>query len=134
MPRAIKKGRTSQILLFIQAFSAENGFGPTIREIGSAVGLRSTSTVAGYLNRMSKAGLISSIPSSPRSIQVIEQEMSSAVSNDGSSLLQCKFRFPDGTYPTSVIALVTDKEQRIVTPVSAEAIELIHTEPLIDVR
>ena len=134
MPRAIEKGRTSQILLFIQAFSAEKGFGPTIREIGSAVGLRSTSTVAGYLNRMSKAGLISSIPSSPRSIRVIEQEMSSAVSNDGSSFLRCKFRFPDGTYPTSVIAMVTDKEQRIITPVSAETIELIHSESLIDVR
>ena len=83
---------------------------------------------------MSKAGLISSIPSSPRSIRVIEQEMSAAVNNDGSSFLRCKFRFPDGTYPTSVIAMVTDKEQRLITPVSAETIELIHTEPLIDVR
>ena len=134
MPRAINQGRTSQILLFIQAFSAEKGFGPTIREIGSAVGLRSTSTVAGYLNRMSKAGLISSIPSSPRSIRVIEQEMSSAVNNDGGSFLRCKFRFPDGTYPTSVIAMVTDKEQRRITPVSAETIDLIHSESLIDVR
>lgn len=131
MPRAINQGRTSQILLFIQAFSAEKGFGPTIREIGSAVGLRSTSTVAGYLNRMSKAGLISSIPSSPRSIQVIEQEMSSAVNNEGSSFLRCKFRFPDGTYPTSVIAMVTDKEQKLMTSISAETIELVHSESLI---
>ena len=131
MSRVISKGKTDQILLFIQAFSSENGFGPTIREIGNAVGLRSTSTVAGYLNRMSKAGLISSIPSSPRSLRVIEQDRGEGKGDDGSSLLRCKFRFPDGTYPLSVIAIVTDKDQRILTPVSAETIELIHSESLI---
>ena len=132
MPRVISKGKTDQILLFIQAFSAEKGFGPTIREIGKAVGLRSTSTVAGYLNRMSKAGLISSIPSSPRSLRVIEQDRGNGKCDFSGSLLRCKFNFPDGTYPLSVIAMVTDKEQRIMTPVSAETIELIHIGPLID--
>lgn len=52
----------------------------------------------------------------------------------GGSLLRCKFNFPDGTYPLSVIAMVTDKDQKIMTPVSAETIELMHNEPLIDVR
>lgn len=130
MPRAIDQGKTSQILLFIQAFAAKKGFGPTIREIGNAVGLRSTSTVAGYLGRMTKAGLISAIPSSPRSIHVIEQNMTGDEHDDGGSLLRCKFHFPDGTYPMSAIAVVTDKEQKQMTPVSAETIELIHSEPL----
>lgn len=131
MPRAINQGKTDQILMFIQAFSAEKGFGPTMREIGEAVGLRSTSTVAGYLNRMSKAGIISSIPSSPRSIRVIEQDRGEGKCDVGGSLLRCKFHFPDGTYPLSVIAMVTDKEQRIMTPISAETIELVHSESLI---
>lgn len=131
MPRDINQGKTDQILMFIQVFSAEKGFGPTMREIGEAVGLSSTSTVAGYLNRMSKAGLVSSIPGSPRSIRIIEQEMEEAKRDDGSSLLRCKFHFPNGTYPLSVIAIVTDKDQKIMTPVSAETIELIHSEPLI---
>lgn len=54
--------------------------------------------------------------------------------DDGSSLLRCKFRFPDGTYPMSVIAMVTDKYQNLMTPISAETIELIHSELLIDER
>ena len=134
MPRAVDQGKTSQILLFIQAFTAEKGFGPTIREIGIAVGLRSTSTVAGYLGRMAKAGMISSIPGSPRSIHVLEQDMSCDELTDGGSLLRCKFHFPNGTYPMSVIAMVTDKEQKQMTPISAETIELIHSKPLTEAR
>ena len=54
--------------------------------------------------------------------------------DDGSSFLRCKFRFPDGTYPLNVIAMVTDKDQRKMTPVSAETIELVYSETLIDTR
>ena len=134
MPRAVDQGKTSQILLFIQAFTAEKGFGPTIREIGIAVGLRSTSTVAGYLGRMAKDGLVTSIPGSPRSIHVSEQSVCDDKHDDGGSLLRCKFHFPNGTYPMSVIAMVTDKEQKQMTPISAETIELIHSKPLTEAR
>lgn len=128
MPKAVDGGKTTQILLFIQSFTAEKGFGPTIREIGRAVGLSSTSTVVGYLSRMSKAGLVSSIPGSPRSIHVVEQAESPIDESDGCLLLKCKFRFPEGAYPMSVIAMVSDNHQNQITPVSAEAIEVVHVQ------
>ena len=43
--------------------------------------------------------------------------------DDNNSLLRCKFHFPDGTYPLSEIAMVTDKEQMIMTLLSAETFE-----------
>lgn len=128
MPKVVDRGKATQILLFIQSFTAEKGFGPTMREIGRAVGLSSTSTVAGYLERMSKAGLVSSIPGSPRSIHVVEQAESPINKSDGCLLLKCKFRFPEGAYPMSVIAMVADNQQNQITPVSAEAIEVVHVE------
>ena len=77
---------------------------------------------------MSKAGLVSSIPGSPRSIHVVEQAESPIGESDGCLLLKCKFRFPEGAYPMSVIAMVSDNHQNQITPVSAEAIEVVHVE------
>lgn len=128
MPKTVDNGKTEQILCFIRRFTKEKGFGPTIREIGAAVDLRSTSTVVGYLTRMTRAGLISSIPSSPRSIHVVEQEIDAAECADGCSVVRCEFHFPNGTYPMSVIAMVTDKAQETMQPVQAEKIEILRTE------
>ena len=56
MAKRVNHGKTEQILEFIREFCASHGFGPTIREIGRGVGLQSASTVAGYLNRMTRDG------------------------------------------------------------------------------
>ena len=63
MAKIVDRGRTVQILQFVREFSCVHGFGPTIREIAEGVGLRSTSTVVGYLDRMTRDGFITSIPS-----------------------------------------------------------------------
>ena len=72
MAKRVNHGKTEQILEFIREFCAAHGFSPTIRKIGRGVGLQSTSTVAGYLSRMTRDGLITSIPGTPRSIQTAE--------------------------------------------------------------
>ena len=46
------------ILRYILAFSDEQGRQPSVREIGEAAGLTSTSTTAGYLRRMVNEGLL----------------------------------------------------------------------------
>ena len=51
--------RQQLIYSFIQKFSSEKGRPPTIREIGSSVGISSTSVVNYNLNILEKAGLIS---------------------------------------------------------------------------
>ena len=46
------------ILQFMIVYYKKNGHQPSIREIGSATGLSSTSTTAGYLNRMVRDGIL----------------------------------------------------------------------------
>lgn len=126
MAKRVNHGKTEQILEFIREFCASHGFGPTIREIGRGVGLQSASTVAGYLNRMTRDGLITSIPGTPRSIQTAEPRVLPAACKDGSSVLRCQFHFPKGTYPMSVVAMVADGDEKNILPVRADCVEIVH--------
>ena len=47
-----------QILEYMLSFATEQGKQPSVREIGEAAGLQSTSTTAGYLRRMVNEGLL----------------------------------------------------------------------------
>ena len=125
MAKRVNHGKTEQILEFIREFCASHGFGPTIREIGRGVGLQSTSTVAGYLSRMTRDGLITSIPGTPRSIQTAEPKVPPAACEDGSSVLRCQFHFPEGTYPMSVVAMVADGDEKNILPVRADCVEIV---------
>ena len=113
MAKRVNHGKTEQILEFI-------------REIGRGVGLQSTSTVAGYLSRMTRDGLITSIPGTPRSIQTAEPKVLPAACKDGSSVLRCQFHFPKGTYPMSVVAMVADGDEKNILPVRADCVEIVH--------
>ena len=46
------------ILSFISRYMAANGYSPTYREIGSAVGIRSSSTVCSHLRALRDQGFI----------------------------------------------------------------------------
>ncbi|GGA24896.1 LexA repressor [Paenibacillus physcomitrellae] len=52
------------------------GYPPSVREIGEAVGLASSSTVHGHLDRLEKKGLIRRDPTKPRAIELLGQEES----------------------------------------------------------
>ena len=47
-----------QIMQYMLSFATEQGRQPSVREIGIAAGLQSTSTTAGYLRRMVNEGLL----------------------------------------------------------------------------
>ena len=47
-----------QIMEYMITFATEQGRQPSVREIGEAAGLQSTSTTAGYLRRMVNEGLL----------------------------------------------------------------------------
>lgn len=64
--------REQAILDCIKNKIREDGFPPTVREICNEVGLRSTSTVHGYLARLEELGVIKRDPSSSRAIEVTE--------------------------------------------------------------
>ncbi len=64
--------REYQIYDAIREYTAINGYAPTVREIGSAVGLRSSSTVHQYLNRIMYKGYITYLPNQPRTLRVLK--------------------------------------------------------------
>ncbi len=58
MPRTTNKAQL--ILDFVSQFTQENGYAPSVREIGSAVGLRSTASVSYHLQQLQQKGLLQS--------------------------------------------------------------------------
>ena len=61
-----------KILAFIREEIQTKGYPPSVREICSAVGFRSPSTVHGYLTRLEEAGLIHRDPTKPRAMTLAE--------------------------------------------------------------
>ena len=56
MPR--KSNKAEEIMDYVNQFIRENGYAPSVREIGAAVGLRSTASVSYHLNQMQEKGLL----------------------------------------------------------------------------
>ncbi|MBO8170863.1 MAG: transcriptional repressor LexA [Bacillaceae bacterium] len=67
--------RQQAILDFIKQEVRDKGYPPSVREIGEAVGLASSSTVHGHLERLEKKGLIRRNPTKPRAIEVLTDDM-----------------------------------------------------------
>ncbi|WP_227935903.1 transcriptional repressor LexA [Alkalihalobacillus deserti] len=66
--------RQIEILDFIKIEVKKKGYPPSVREIGEAVGLASSSTVHGHLSRLEKKGYIRRDPTKPRAIEVLNLE------------------------------------------------------------
>ncbi len=56
MPR--KSNKAEEILNYVNSFVQENGYAPSVREIGAAVGLRSTASVSYHLQQLQAQGLL----------------------------------------------------------------------------
>ena len=63
--------RQKEIFDFIRRYAAKTGYPPTVREIGKAVGLHSSSTVHAHLANLEKIGLLRRDPSKPRAIELL---------------------------------------------------------------
>ena len=66
-----KKKKKKDIYLYLQQCIATKGYPPSVREIGEAVGLRSSSTVHRYLAELENDGFIIKDPSKPRAITLV---------------------------------------------------------------
>ena len=62
--------RQRQILEFVDAEARRRGYPPSVREIGAAVGLSSTSTVHSHLSALVSKGYLVRDPTKPRALQV----------------------------------------------------------------
>ena len=68
--------RQQDILDFIKSEVRQKGYPPSVREIGEAVGLASSSTVHGHLARLESKGLIRRDPTKPRAIEILDNNQS----------------------------------------------------------
>lgn len=74
--------RQLEILEFIKNEVREKGYPPSVREIGEAVGLASSSTVHGHLSRLESKGLIRRDPTKPRAIEILQPDDVAPSAND----------------------------------------------------
>jgi repressor LexA len=75
--------RQKEIFDFIRRYAAKTGYPPTVREIGKAVGLHSSSTVHAHLANLEKIGLLRRDPSKPRAIELIFDRAKRAIMPGG---------------------------------------------------
>ncbi|MSU03197.1 transcriptional regulator [Tissierella pigra] len=66
--------RESQVLNIVDNYIKENGYGPSVREIGGMMGLKSSSTVHKYLKNLELKGFIERKENFPRALRIIKSE------------------------------------------------------------
>src|SRR3954449_1397982 len=65
--------RQQEIYDYIKRYAAEHGYPPTVRDIGKAVGLASSSTVHAHLANLEKLGLLRRDPAKPRAMELLDR-------------------------------------------------------------
>lgn len=66
--------KQTEILEYIKEVTLSRGYPPTVREIGEAVGLKSSASVHAHLATLEKNGYIRRDPSKPRAIEIVDDE------------------------------------------------------------
>jgi repressor LexA len=63
--------RQQEILTFVQRYADSHGYPPSVREIGQAMGLTSSSTVHSHLEALARKGYLRRDPSKPRALEIL---------------------------------------------------------------
>jgi repressor LexA len=79
--------RQQEIFEFIRRYLDRHGYPPTVREIGKAVGLHSSSTVHAHLSKLESRGLLKRDPSKPRALELLVERAKRAVRPSGLPLV-----------------------------------------------
>jgi repressor LexA len=79
--------RQQEIFDFIKRYSAKHGYPPTVRDIGKAIGLTSSSTVHAHLANLEKIGLLRRDPTKPRAMEVLVDKAKKVVAPAGLPLV-----------------------------------------------
>ncbi len=66
--------KQTEILEYIKDVTLSRGYPPTVREIGEAVGLKSSASVHAHLATLEKNGYIRRDPSKPRAIEIVDDD------------------------------------------------------------
>jgi repressor LexA len=79
--------RQQEIFEFIKRYGSEHGYPPTVRDIGKAIGLTSSSTVHAHLANLEKIGLLRRDPTKPRALELLVDKAKEVVSPSGLPLV-----------------------------------------------
>jgi repressor LexA len=79
--------RQREIFDYISRYLSRHGYPPTVREIGKAVGLTSSSTVHAHLSKLEALGVLRRDPSKPRAMEVLVQKAKRAIKPSGLPLV-----------------------------------------------
>jgi repressor LexA len=79
--------RQREIFEYVKRYGEEHGYPPTVRDIGKAIGLTSSSTVHAHLANLEKLGLLRRDPTKPRAIEVLVDKAKAAVAPGGLPVL-----------------------------------------------
>ena len=69
--------RQRQVYDFIGSFTNENGYPPSIREIGSAIGSKYTANARLHVDALCKKGFITRVPGLARSLRIVKEAKAS---------------------------------------------------------
>jgi repressor LexA len=75
--------RQQEIFDYIKRYGAEHGYPPTVRDIGKAIGLTSSSTVHAHLANLEKVGLLRRDPTKPRALEILVDKAKQVVTPSG---------------------------------------------------
>jgi repressor LexA len=75
--------RQQEIFEFVKRYVGEHGYPPTVRDIGKAIGLTSSSTVHAHLANLERLGLLRRDPTKPRAIEVLGGKAKRALGPSG---------------------------------------------------
>jgi repressor LexA len=75
--------RQREIFDYVKSYGEEHGYPPTVRDIGKAIGLTSSSTVHTHLANLEKLGALRRDPTKPRAIEVLVDKAKAAVAPSG---------------------------------------------------
>jgi repressor LexA len=79
--------RQQEIFDYIRRHVGEHGYPPTVRDIGNAIGLTSSSTVHAHLANLEKLGLLRRDPTKPRAIEVLRDKAKQVMAPEGLPLV-----------------------------------------------
>jgi repressor LexA len=79
--------RQQEIFDYVKRYAREHGYPPTVRDIGKAIGLTSSSTVHAHLANLEKLGLLRRDPTKPRAIEVLADKAKAAAAAPGLPLV-----------------------------------------------
>ena len=79
--------RQQEIFDFVKRYVGDHGYPPTVRDIGKAIGLTSSSTVHAHLANLEKLGVLKRDPTKPRALEVLVNKARGAVAPGGLPLV-----------------------------------------------